>query len=128
MNHQRSTTRGLRLGPLIAIVTCLLGLSGLLAAHLKIQVHALSSQRVTQQNELRDLKARADVNEAAIVNLTSRAALQRRLDDGFLKLAPVRTDRIVQVRSTGALPVEAIVINTTRGGLRPIANVQTRLR
>lgn len=127
MNLQRPTTRGLRLAPLVSIVCLLLGLSGLLVAHLKIQVHALSSQRVAQERELRDLKARADASEAAIVNLTSRAALQRRLDDGFLKLAPVRTDRIVKVRSTGGSPVEAIVSNT-RAGLRSIANSPTRIR
>lgn len=127
MYHQRPSTRGLRIGPLVSIVCLLLGLAGLLVAHLKIQVHQLSDQRVAAERELRDLKARADASEAAIVNLTSRAALQRRLDDGFLKLAPVRTDRIVKIRASGGSPVEAIVSNA-RGSYRSLANTQTRIR
>ena len=43
-----------------------------------------------------------NVLETQISSLTSRTALQRRLDEGFIKLVPISTQAIVHVRPQDA--------------------------
>ena len=94
-------TASIRLVPLMMIAFVTIAISGLVIVYLKNHLHSLGAQRVMLEREMKDLAAKAAVNDAQIVNLTSRTALQRRLDEGFLKLVPIRAERLVRVRATG---------------------------
>lgn len=94
-------TASIRLVPLMMIAFVTIAISGLVIVYLKNHLHSLGAQRVMLEREMKDLAAKAAVNDAQIVNLTSRAALQRRLEEGFLKLVPIRADRLVRVRPAG---------------------------
>lgn len=94
-------TASIRLVPLMMIAFVTIAISGLVIVYLKNHLHSLGAQRVMLEREMKDLAAKTAVNDAQIVNLTSRAALQRRLEEGFLKLVPIRADRLVRVRPTG---------------------------
>ncbi len=127
--HGPPTARGIRLAPLIAIAFSTALVAGLLVGYLKHQVHVLSTQRVALEREMRDLKAKADVNESTITTLTSRAALQLRLNEGALKLVPIKTDRIVRIPAVGSRPADSVVMAAPLNPpttLRPISNVRLR--
>jgi hypothetical protein len=49
------------------------------------------------ERELADLKTRNDALRPHLAELSSRTALQRRLNEGFVKMVPITQDRIVQV-------------------------------
>ena len=102
-------TASIRLVPLMMIAFVTIAISGLVIVYLKNHLHSLGAQRVILEREMKDLAAKAAVNDAQIVNLTSRAALQRRLEEGFLKLVPIRAERLVRVRASSE-PREAVAM------------------
>lgn len=99
-NTKRNTNR-LHLASLLraVIVTTFLGAAGLSYVYLKNQLHVSGVQRKALEQELNDLIAENNVMEAQISRLTSHTALQRRLDEGFIKLVPISSQAIVRVRS-----------------------------
>jgi hypothetical protein len=118
-------TATIRLVPLMMIAFVTIAISGLVIVYLKNHLHSLGAQRVTLEREMKDLAAKTAVNDAQIVNLTSRAALQRRLDEGFLKLVPIRADRLVRVRSTEGRS-EAVAMTTSAAQFQPVAHSPIR--
>ena len=67
----------------------------------------LTNQRHTRGNEIKDLERQLATlrldNEALrtkIATLSSRPALQRRMNEGFIKMVPITQDRIVQLNSS----------------------------
>ena len=90
--HFASLLRGL-------IVTAFLGAAGLSYVYLKNQLHVSGTQRRGLEQELSELISENNVMEAQISRLTSRTALQRRLDEGFIKLVPITSQAIVRVHS-----------------------------
>lgn len=81
------------------ILTAFLGVAGLSYVYLKNQMHVCGVQRKALEQELHDLIAENNVMEAQIARLTSRTALQRRLDEGFIKLIPINNQSLVRVRT-----------------------------
>lgn len=49
------------------------------------------------ERELADLKTKNEALRPHIAELSSRTALQRRLNEGFVKMVPITQDRIIQV-------------------------------
>ena len=80
------------------IVTAFLGAAGLSYVYLKNQLHVSGTQRKALEQELNNLISENNVMEAQISRLTSHTALQRRLDEGFIKLVPITGQAIVHVR------------------------------
>ena len=80
------------------------GLAGLFFVYLKNQQHAIGDQARTVEAALREVDAKNDALKARITGLTSRGALQRRIDDGYIRLEPIRDTAIA--RSTPATPAE----------------------
>lgn len=115
----------IRLVPLMMIAFVTIALSGIVIVYLKNHLHSLGAQRVTLERELKYLADKTAVNEAQIVNLTSRAALQRRLDEGFLKLVPIRTERLVRVHANDRR-TEAVAMSTTVSQYQPVATAPLR--
>ena len=122
---RQPSTATIRIVPLMMIAFVTIAISGLVIVYLKNHLHSLGAQRVTLEREMKELAAKAAVNDAQIVNLTSRAALQRRLDEGFLKLVPIRAERLVRVRATDGRAV-AVAMTSTPSQYQPVANSPLR--
>ena len=118
-------TASIRLVPLMMIAFVTIAISGLVIVYLKNHLHSLGAQRVMLEREMKDLAAKAAVNDAQIVNLTSRAALQRRLEEGFLKLVPIRADRLVRVRAFTE-PRESVAMAGPAAQFQPVAHSPLR--
>ncbi len=99
-NFKRHTNR-LQFAALIrgVIITVFLGVAGLSYVYLKNQLHVCGTQRKALEQELNELISENNVMEAQISRLTSRAALQRRLDEGFVKLVPITSQSLVRVHT-----------------------------
>ena len=99
-NTKRQTNR-LQLAALTraVIVTAFLGVAGLSYVYLKNQLHVCGTQRKALEQELHELIAENNVMEAQIAKLTSRTILQRRLDEGFIKLIPINNQSLVRLHT-----------------------------
>ena len=88
-NSRRRTNR-LHFATLLrgVIIAAFLGVAGLSYVYLKNQLHVSGAQRKGLEQELNELISENNVMEAQVSRLTSRTALQRRLDEGFIKLVP----------------------------------------
>jgi hypothetical protein len=82
--------------------------------YLTIQLYHLGDRKKALETELAGLRTQNDVANAQIAAFTSRAALQRQLKDGYLKMIPI-TDRNI-VRLTVPNPPES------DEAIRPAAN------
>ena len=80
------------------IITVFLGVAGLSYLYLKNQLFVLGSHRRAMEQELRDLIAQNNVLENRVSSLTSFTALQRKMDDGFLKMVPIVEHAVAHVR------------------------------
>ncbi len=94
-NSKRQNNR-LQLAALLrwVVITVFLGVAGLSYLYLKNQLFVLGTHRHSMEQELRDLIAQNSVLGNRVSNLTSFTALQRRMDDGFLKMLPI-TEHVV---------------------------------
>lgn len=81
-----------------------LGLAGLFFVYLKNQQHAVGDQARMVEFALREAEAKNDALKAHITAMTSRGALQRRIDDGYIRLEQIRDTAIARI--TPALPAE----------------------
>ena len=122
---RQPSTATIRIVPLMMIAFVTIAISGLVIVYLKNHLHSLGAQRVVLEREMKELAAKTAVNDAQIVNLTSRAALQRRLDEGFLKLVPIRADRLVRVRAADSR-TDAVAMTSSAAQYQPVANSPLR--
>ncbi len=99
-NFKRRTNR-LQFAVLLrgVIITVFLGVAGLSYVYLKNQLHVCGTQRKALEQELNALISENNVLEAQISRLTSRSALQRRLDEGFVKMVPITSQALVRVHT-----------------------------
>ena len=99
-NFKRRTNR-LQFAALLrgVIITVFLGVAGLSYVYLKNQLHVCGTQRKALEQELNALISENNVLEAQISRLTSRSALQRRLDEGFVKMVPITSQALVRVHT-----------------------------
>jgi cell division protein FtsB len=79
------------------VITGFLALVGLSYVYLTLQLYQLGDHRKTLETELAGLRAQNDVTRDQIAALTSRAALQRRLKEGYLKMVPIAEHNIVRL-------------------------------
>ncbi|MEI6323133.1 MAG: hypothetical protein WCP60_08540 [bacterium] len=80
------------------------GLAGLFFVYLKNQQHAVGDQARMIEFAIREVEAKNDALKARITAMTSRGALQRRIDEGYIRLEPIRDTAIARV--TPPLPAE----------------------
>jgi hypothetical protein len=74
-----------------------LGLLGLSYVYLTLQLYDLGERRKALETEFASLRAQNDVARDQVAALTSRAALQRRLKEGYLKMVPIAEHNIVRL-------------------------------
>jgi hypothetical protein len=104
--NRRRTTNSIEVNFLARWVVAVffIGLTGLFFVYLKNQQHAVGDQARLVEHSLREVEARNEALKAKITAMTSRGALQRRLDEGYLKLEAIRDTAIARI--TPALPAE----------------------
>ncbi len=121
-----SPSATIRVVPLILMALITAVIAGLLVGYLRHQRHVISQQQLGLERELSRLIEEARGYDTQIANLTSRTALQRRMDERFVKLEPIRANHIVRVQPLGGAPAEALVMTSPTGGIRPASNQRTR--
>jgi cell division protein FtsL len=102
----------------IVIVT-FFAVTGLSYVYLTVQLHHQGVQRRSLEQELEATRTQNEDAKVQIAALTSPAALQRRLKEGFLKMVPIAEQSIVRLNDR-ARPIG-------EDEIRPVANrVATR--
>jgi hypothetical protein len=79
------------------VMTAFLALAGLSYVYLTLQLYHLGERKKAVENELASLRTQNDVAGVQIAALTSRAALQRRLKEGYLKMISISENNIVRL-------------------------------
>ena len=102
--HPKYRTNRLYLLPLIrwVVIAAFLSVTGLSYVYMKNQLNSCGHQRELLERNLHELIIQNNVLETQISRLTSRTALQRQLDTGFIKLVPISNQAIVHVRPQDA--------------------------
>ncbi len=70
---------------------------GLSYVYLKNQLHATGDKIKSLERELTNLQMKNEVARAKVASLSSRAALQRCLNEGFIKMKPIADTHIVRI-------------------------------
>lgn len=96
------------------IAAFFLGVVGLSYVYLKNQHLTTGDEIKRMERELANLNTQNELMHGRIVALSSRSVLQRRLNEGFIKMIPVTDDRIVRINTT---PVQI-----AQGEIRPVSN------
>jgi cell division protein FtsB len=102
-SNRRLENNGIEV-PLLAqwlVVFFIIGLLGLFFVYLKNQQHALGEQTRLVEQKMTELRAHHDALTAKVTALTSRGALQRKLDEKYLDLIPITETAIAR---TNPLP------------------------
>lgn len=76
-----------------------LGIVGLSYVYLSNQMHTRGNEVARLEKDLAALKVRNEEAGAKIAQLSSRAVLQRRLNEGFIKMVPITDGCIVRITS-----------------------------
>ncbi len=97
------------------LLTAFLALTGLMYVYLSLQLHRLGDQQNQLEKELASVRSQNEVATGQVAALTSRAALQRRLKEGYLKMVPIAETNIVRL-NTAPVPGEE--------SLQPVSNQQ----
>ena len=80
------------------LVLCfLIGMAALFFVYLKNQQHAVGDQSRQVEAQIREFDARRQALDSRITALTSRGYLQRKLDEGYLRLEPIRDTAVARI-------------------------------
>jgi len=90
------------------VLTGFLALTGLCYVYLTLQLYHLGDRKKALETEVMNLRQQNEVASAQIAALTSRAALQRRLKEGYLKMIPIAEHSIVRLSIPNRNPDDAI--------------------
>jgi len=90
------------------VLTGFLALAGLCYVYLTLQLYHLGDRKKALETEVTNLRMQNEVASAQINALTSRAALQRRLKEGYLKMIPIAEHNIVRLTIPNRNPDDAV--------------------
>ena len=88
------------------VLTAFLAVTGLSYVYLTVQLHHQGVQKKKLEQELVALRTQNEDAKVQIAALTSRTALQRRLQEGSLKMIPITEQSIVRLNSAVPTPGE----------------------
>jgi hypothetical protein len=96
------------------IAAFFLGVIGLSYVYLKNQHLTTGDEIKRLEREFDSLNTQNDLMRGRIAALSSRSVLQRRLNEGFIKMIPVTDDRIVRINTAPS--------RNAQGEIRPVSN------
>jgi len=99
--NRKRHSNTVQVGSLLKWVVALffLGVVGLSYVYLSNQMHARGNEISKREKELAELKVRNEDAEARVAQLSSRAVLQRRLSDGFIKMIAITDNHIERINA-----------------------------
>lgn len=99
------------------VISVFAAVTGLSYVYLTVQLHRQGVQRRALEQELEATRTQNEDARVQIAALTSRAALQRRLKEGYLQLVPISEQNIVRLNTPVRLHEESEVRSVAnRGG------------
>jgi cell division protein FtsB len=104
------------------VISAFFGAAGLSYVYLKNQLHVSGIQRKGLEQDLHELIAENNVMEAQIARLKSHTALQRRLQEGFIKLVPITEHSLVLIRPQTSARWVTTAGSASEGQLRTISH------
>jgi cell division protein FtsB len=104
--NRRRTTNSIEVNVLARwlVAVFFVGLAGLFFVYLKNQQHAVGDQARAVEAAIREIEAKNEALKAHITAMTSRGALQRRIEEGYIRLEPIPDTAIARIAP--ALPSE----------------------
>lgn len=90
------------------VVAAFFALTALSFVYLKLHLYHLGERKKALEIELAGLRTQNDVASGQIAALTSRAALQRRLKEGYLKMLAIPERNIVRLPMPAVREANAI--------------------
>ncbi len=101
-SSSRSSNRAINSLQLSRVFACLLlalvaGAAGLCYVSLKNTQHALGDRVRETERQLKEFRARNQDYQSRIASLSSRMALRRKLDSGFIAMIPVPANAIARL-------------------------------
>jgi hypothetical protein len=96
------------------VIFVFLAVTGLSYVYLSVQLHTLGNDRKKIERELAALRTETEDARVQIAALTSRTALKRRLQEGYLKMIPITEQSIVRLN----LPLRPL----SDEGVQPVVN------
>ena len=96
------------------VIFIFLAATGLSYVYLSVQLHSLGNQRKQLERELAEVRTQTEDARVQVAALTSRTALKRRLQEGYLKMVPITEQSIVRLNPLSR-PLEA-------DDVRPVLN------
>lgn len=97
--NRKKHTNTIQVGSLMKwfVVFIFFGISGLSYVYLINQMHMRGNEICKLEKELADLNVKNEETRAKISTLSSRTVLQRRLNEGFIKMIAITDARIVRL-------------------------------
>jgi hypothetical protein len=100
------------------VVTSFVAVCGLIYVYQSVQLHTLGDRKKALEVELLNTRAEIEMATGQVATLTSRAALERRLKEGYLRMVPIAEVNIVRINApTGPYGADAIqAVSNSRTG------------
>lgn len=114
--NRRRATNAIEVNFVARILTlCFLaGMAALFFVYLKNQQHAVGDKSRVVEQQLHELEARNMALEARITALTSRGYLQRKLDEGYIRLEAVRDTAVARVTPAVSAEPDGVLRTASR--------------
>jgi len=98
------------------VITGFLAILGLIYVYLQVQLYHLGDRKKALETELKHLRDENADASNQITQLTSRAALQHRLKEGYLRMIPIAEQSIVRLSPA--------VVTSAEDAVQPVVNQQ----
>jgi len=98
------------------VITGFLAILGLIYVYLQVQLYHLGDRKKALETELKHLRDENADASNQIIQLTSRAALQHRLKEGYLRMIPIAEQSIVRLSPA--------VVTSAEDAVQPVVNQQ----
>jgi len=96
------------------VVGFLAGMAALFFVYLKNQQHAVGDKSRLAEQQLHEYEARDLALEARITSMTSRGYLQRKLDEGYIRLEAVRDTAVARVTAPAPAEPDGVLRTASR--------------
>ena len=98
------------------VITGFLAILGLIYVYLQVQLYHLGDRKKALETELKHLRDENADASNQFTQLTSRAALQHRLKEGYLRMIPIAEQSIVRLSPA--------VVTSAEDAVQPVVNQQ----
>jgi uncharacterized protein HemX len=110
-----------QISKILALLLCaaVLGAAGVCYVSLKNTQHALGEKVRKTELQLRELRARNQDLQSRIASQSSRTALKRRLEAGFIAMIPIQDTAIARLTPPAIATDDGIMRTAANQSLRP---------